>query len=318
MKNLISIIIPVFNREKIVIETINSIINQNYQFWECIIIDDNSTDDSFEAITEYVKTDNRFKVVKKPLNSIKGPSSSRNYGFELSNGEFIQFFDSDDIMHEDHLLKKIKFIETNDFVVCKIQEFSGVFNVDNFKEKYLDIVKVDTIFESFATGEFYMLMMFAPMWKKVSISPFMPMREDMHILEDHELYARILFQKNSYAIINEELIYYRVGLSSLLNSFYSNVKFGLDSYFKAKKTVLELSSSPKIKYSILISTLSLFRMAMAQKQFDSAIKCLRFCRKYNLAYSPNLKLKMIRIHLLFLFVLITKQGDTYFKKSFKI
>lgn len=315
---LISLIIPTYNRAHLICETLDSILAQTYTNWECIIVDDGSTDDSVSIITDYISNDERFNLYIRPDDLIKGPSSCRNYGFELSNGKYIQFFDSDDIMQQDHLLKKIQAIEENDFVVCKLQEFSGAFDEGDFKEKYMDIVKVDNIFESFATGEFYMLMMVAPLWKKKSIHPFMPMREDMHILEDHELYARILFSKNKYAIINEELIYYRVGLSSLLNSFYSNVKFGLDSYFRAKKTVLELSSSPKIKYSILISTLSLFRMAMAQKQFDTAKKCLAFCRKYNLAYSLNLKLKMIRIHLLFLFVLITKRGDTYFKKSFKI
>ena len=319
MKDLISIIIPVFNREDIVIETLYSIINQNYQFWECIIVDDDSTYNSFETIKEYIKDDSRFRVVKKPLHSIKGPSSCRNYGFELSKGKYIQFFDSDDIMHQDHLLKKIMSIEDNDFAICKIREFSGRFNSqDSFKVKFPDIVKVENVFESFASGEFYMLMMVAPMWKRTAVRPFMPMREDMHILEDHELYARILFQKNKYAIINEELIYYRIGSPSLLNSFYSNVEFGLTSYFEAKKTVLKLSSSTKIKYSILKSTLSLFRMTMAQKQFESAKSCLRFCAKYNLAYSRDLKLKMIRIHFLFLFVLITKKGDTFFKKSFKV
>jgi len=319
LEELISIIIPVYNREKIVIETLDSIINQTYKVWECIIIDDDSSDNSFKIIKEYVSNDNRFKVVKKPLHSIKGPSSCRNYGFELSRGEYTQFFDSDDVMHKDHLLKKIKIIQDNDFVVCKIREFSGGFNEKpSFKEQYKDIIKVDNIFESFATGEFYMLMMVAPMWKKSVLDPFMPMRQDMHILEDHELYARVLFCKNKYTIINEELIYYRVGSSSLLNSFYSNVSFGLDSYFEAKKTVLKLSSSANIKYSILKSTLSLFRIAMAQKQFDEAKKCLRFCRKHSLAYSTNLKFKILRIHFLFLFVLITKRGDTFFKKSFKV
>jgi glycosyltransferase involved in cell wall biosynthesis len=319
LKSLISIILPVFNREKIVIETLESISNQSNIDWECIIVDDDSTDNSFEIIKEYVENDYRFKLVKRPLHSIKGPSSCRNYGFELSTGEYIQFFDSDDIMHQDHLLKKIKAIQDNDFVVCKIREFSGVFNEKaSFKEKYSDIIKVDNIFESFATGEFYMLMMVAPLWKKSAIISFMPMRQDMHILEDHELYARILFNKNAYAIINEELIYYRVGAVSLLNSFYSNISFGLDSYFEAKKTVLKLSSTTKIKFSILKSTLSLFRMAMAQKQFNSAKKCLRFCSKYNLAYSTNLELKMIRIYILFVFVLITKRGDTSFKNYFKV
>lgn len=316
---MVSIIIPVYNREAIVVETLVSIQNQTYLNWECIIVDDGSSDNTFSTVTQFIQEDVRFQIVHRPKGASKGPSSCRNYGFLISKGTYIQFFDSDDIMHPDHLQEKVDRIGSNDFVVCKLQEFSGSFSEKNsLKQKFPDIVKVENIFESFATGEFYMLMMVAPLWKREAITPFMPIREDMHILEDHELYARVLFEKNKYAIINRELIYYRVGLSSLLNRFYNDVNFGLDSYFEAKKTVLELSNNPKIKLAIFKMTLALLRLAMVQKQYDSAKRCLSFCRKQRLAYSLVLKLKMIRIYFFFSLFLITKRGDTFFKSMFKI
>ncbi|NJM80309.1 MAG: hypothetical protein HC854_13120 [Flavobacterium sp.] len=161
-------------------------------------------------------------------------------------------------------------------------------------------------------------MMVAPLWKKQVLDEFMPIREDLHILEDHELYARILSKHTNYNFINEELIYYRVGGVSLLNQFYKDVTFGLDSFLEAKKTVLQLSNSPKIKLAILKETLSLFRMALAQKKHKVAYKCLLFCKRQKLFYSLTLKLKMIRIYILYTFVLLTKKGDTFFKKWFKV
>lgn len=316
---MVSIIIPVYNREVIVIETLVSIQNQTYHNWECIIVDDGSSDNTFSTVTQFIQEDARFQILHRPKDARKGPSSCRNYGFLISKGTYIQFFDSDDIMHPDHLREKADRIGCNDFVVCKLQEFSGLFSEKNsLKPKFPDMVKVENIFESFVTGEFYMLMMVAPLWRRETIAPFMPIREDIHILEDHELYARVLFKKNKYEIINRELIYYRVGLPSLLNRFYNDVNFGLESYFEAKKTVLNLSDNPKIKLAIFKMTLGILRLAMVQKQYDSAKRCLSFCSKQRLAHSLVLRIKMIRIYFFFSLFLFTKRGDTFFKSMFKI
>ena len=103
-KGLVSIIIPTFNRADIIHETLDSIKLQTYEKWECIIVDDGSNDNSIMVINEFVKTDNRFKFYDRPINKLKGANSCRNYGFEKSKGEFINWFDSDDIMHENRVI----------------------------------------------------------------------------------------------------------------------------------------------------------------------------------------------------------------------
>lgn len=316
---MISILIPNYNRSKLILETLDSISKQTYKNWECIIVDDGSTDDSETKIQTYINSDPRFIFYKRPDELLKGPSSCRNFAFSKSKGSFVQFFDSDDIMHPEHLEEKIKNINENDFVVCKLQEFSGEFKDENsLKPEFQDIEIVENIFESFVTGEFYMLMMVAPLWKKESISPFMPFNENLHILEDHELYSRILFEKRKYSIINKNLIFYRVGLPSLLNRFYTDVGFGIESYIQAKKTVLKLTQSSKVKYSILKMTLALFRISLANKDFRVAKKCLQFCFSENLATTITLKFKLFRIYFLFTFVRVLKRGDTLLKPMFKI
>ena len=109
-KGLVSIIIPVFNRASLLPETLDSIVSQTYLNWECIIVDDGSTDSSLNVALGYAKKDNRFKVHSRPWFKKKGANSCRNYGFNLSNGEFIQWFDSDDLMYNSMLSQKIEFV----------------------------------------------------------------------------------------------------------------------------------------------------------------------------------------------------------------
>ena len=76
---LVTIIIPVYNRVNLIEETLISIAKQSYNNFECIIIDDRSTDDSIKIINNYIKNDHRFKLYKNPDNKIKGANSCRNY-----------------------------------------------------------------------------------------------------------------------------------------------------------------------------------------------------------------------------------------------
>src|SRR5690606_6713113 len=95
---LVSILIPNYNKAPYLRETLDSILSQTYLNWECIIVDDHSTDGSYEILEEYANLDCRFKVYKRPDHLPKGGNACRNYAFILSNGEFVNWFDSDDIM----------------------------------------------------------------------------------------------------------------------------------------------------------------------------------------------------------------------------
>ena len=104
---LVSIIIPVYNRAKLIPETLDSIVVQQYKNWECIIVDDGSTDNTKEIIQQYVDRDKRFKLVDRTDNFTKGASGARNYGMTLAKGVFLQLFDSDDLMFPEFISKKI-------------------------------------------------------------------------------------------------------------------------------------------------------------------------------------------------------------------
>ncbi|MGC6429617.1 MAG: glycosyltransferase family 2 protein [Jejuia sp.] len=127
LKTLASIIIPTFNRAHLIVETLESILNQTYSNWECIVVDDNSEDDTDNVLRKFINNDTRFKYFKRPVNRHKGANACRNYGLELSQGDVIIFFDSDDLMTAEHVeLKVNNIIHHNvDYVITRTQYFNA-------------------------------------------------------------------------------------------------------------------------------------------------------------------------------------------------
>src|SRR5690554_1580908 len=116
---LVSIIIPTFNRAHLIGETLDSVLAQTYHNWECIVVDDGSTDNTDEVMAEYMARDARFQYHHRPEDRLPGGNAARNYGFEVSKGEYIQWFDDDDVMKAKFLEIKInKFTQQNQFVIC--------------------------------------------------------------------------------------------------------------------------------------------------------------------------------------------------------
>ena len=121
-KALISIIVPIYNVEKYLRQCLDSIQDQSYQNFECLLINDGSPDNSADICKEYVSKDPRFRYIEKENG---GVSSARNLGLEHSKGEYITFIDSDDWVDLDYLEvlhSKIKEYNT-DFVISSYKKF---------------------------------------------------------------------------------------------------------------------------------------------------------------------------------------------------
>ncbi len=135
---LVSIIIPCYNRADLIAETLDSIINQTYSNWECIIVDDRSTDNFMEVIIPYTQKDSRFQLHHRPKDYPKGANACRNIGLTLIKGEYVIFFDSDDLMVEEHIKTKVETIESGDynFIVAKSKYFNNPDNINpmNYRE----------------------------------------------------------------------------------------------------------------------------------------------------------------------------------------
>ena len=121
-KPLISVIIPTYNREKLLPETINSVLNQTYKNWELIIVDDRSTDNTEDLVQRYMKRNKRIKYF---LNTHKkGPGGARNQGLKKAKGKYIAFLDSDDIWKQNHLKENVGFFGNSkvDFIFSAYDE----------------------------------------------------------------------------------------------------------------------------------------------------------------------------------------------------
>lgn len=109
-KNLVSIIIPFFNDESYISETLKTVFEQTYKNWELILINDNSTDNSVNKIKNFIR-DNRVKLINNKYNM--GPARSRNIGLKQIKGEYICFLDSDDLWHPKKIEKQLNFMIKN-------------------------------------------------------------------------------------------------------------------------------------------------------------------------------------------------------------
>lgn len=112
MSNLVSIIMPSYNTENFIGESINSVLNQTYKNWELIIVDDASTD-STDKVVENFLNDRRIHYIKNKENY--GAALSRNFAIKQAKGKWIAFLDSDDIWKPQKLERQINFMVKNKY-----------------------------------------------------------------------------------------------------------------------------------------------------------------------------------------------------------
>lgn len=118
---LVSIIVPCFNVEKYVEECIDSVILQDYENWECILINDGSRDNTFDIIKNIELKESRIRVFTQEN---LGLSATRNKGIENANGEFLFFLDSDDILSHDAISTLVSSFQNNDIICGIITSFT--------------------------------------------------------------------------------------------------------------------------------------------------------------------------------------------------
>lgn len=112
MSDLVSIVMPSYNTSKYIENSIKSVLNQTYQNWELLIIDDCSKDNTEDVVTPYL-SDFRIKFLKNPHNI--GAALSRNRAIREAKGKYIAFLDSDDTWDKEKLSKQISFMKRNQY-----------------------------------------------------------------------------------------------------------------------------------------------------------------------------------------------------------
>jgi len=119
---LVSVVIPLFNKQDYIEATLKSVVNQTYSEIELIIIDDSSTDKSYQLAQEYLRSHSeRFKDIKIRSRGNTGQAGARNDGISSAEGEYVAFLDADDVWHPEKIDKQVRYLMLNvdkDLVFC--------------------------------------------------------------------------------------------------------------------------------------------------------------------------------------------------------
>jgi len=144
---LISVIIPLYNREKIIKESIDSVLQQTYENLELIIVDDGSTDESLLIAKELEKIDSRIQVFERPKDWRKGANSCRNYGLKQAKGTMIKWLDSDDLLLPTALElqeESMRNLDVN-LSICRSINFSHIDNQDQLLEEWGNVLSEQSV-----------------------------------------------------------------------------------------------------------------------------------------------------------------------------
>lgn len=219
----VTIIVATYNRGHFITETLQSIQKQTFENWECIIVDDGGTDNTSEILAPILEQDTRFQFVIRTSDYEKGLPGCRNYGLDLAKGDYIIFFDDDDIAHPQNLELCVAELSKRDVSFCRYirDVFTGDFKYafDYSKEYtsfYIDqrdierILKNELLFNSCAV-----------MWKKECFE-HERFDENLMYAEEWELYSRIISGGVKGISINKSLFYGRKHADSNTGEFFSN------------------------------------------------------------------------------------------------
>lgn len=143
MDKKVSIIVPVYNVEKFIIETVESVRSQTYQNWELLLVLDGCTDRTEEVLARYCDavTDPRIRILHQPHN--QGAAAARNRGVREATGRYIAYLDSDDLWEKDKLQKQLAFMEEKHAAFS----FTGYEFADEFGKGLGKVVHVPAVME---------------------------------------------------------------------------------------------------------------------------------------------------------------------------
>ena len=271
-ENLISIIIPTYNRVALIGETLDSILEQTYVYWECIVVDDGSTDESEKVVNLYHNKDKRITFYKRPKSMSKGANTCRNYGLELSKGKYVNWFDSDDLMHPDKLQLQVMTLEKSNLPFCVCQSYIFEGSIDNVLGLKSKRIISDNPFDDFLCKKNIWLTQ-APVFKRTFlINNNYNFDEDLQAGQEWELFTRILFDYSEYDTIDKPLLYIRKHEHSISRAndnkqlwYYFLARYKIYNYLYEK-----LSKENKIylkQYFLLV-----YKLFLRQSAFKESFK----------------------------------------------
>lgn len=232
----VSIIIPVYNRESLIGRCLDSLCKQSYSNIEIIVINDGSSDNSYDICKKIAMSDNRIKLITK-VNS--GVSDTRNVGIDSSSGDYITFVDSDDYVESDYVEKLLDLCSEHD---CQIAFCGYSQDYNNFHKKlyfpFAGVCKIVNISSGYPDKALFPRFVCTGLFKKSIISKlrFIP---DLSYGEDRIFSMNAIFNSNKVAYTNETLYHFWLEPVSLSRNAFDDYKTFLAKYLEPNKDMLE-------------------------------------------------------------------------------
>lgn len=185
---LISVITPSYNRADLVAEMLESLIAQTMDAWECVVVDDGSTDNSKDVISEYADRDSRVRLIERNREP-KGAGTCRNIAVEEARGRFLLFLDTDDVLAPFCLQQRLEVMEGDerlDFAIFPMLIFDGnvdhadkLWNIETGEDDLLRLLRLDPICGGTGT-----------LWRRDSFMRMGMWDEQLLMWQDIELHLR--------------------------------------------------------------------------------------------------------------------------------
>lgn len=312
---LVSIIIPTFNRSHLICEALDSILAQTYENWECIIVDDGSTDDTEMVVRKYVKKDARFQFHKRPTERLKGGNAARNFGFEVSNGEYINWFDDDDVMLEDFIKIKISLLTQSTELVIS----SGYYVDEKLENRKAIILNEQAnLFKDYILWKLQILTP-SVLFKKSFLKDKELFSPTIKRGQETEFFSRLLFRvpKESYQIVNKPLFLYRLhqNTKSSKDLVYINEnQKGVSFIYKSNLARGIILKDKEIIVRFYARFISLWFRSLDYKDFENMNLIKQYLKEILLI---NNKIVYFNVRLIFTFCSIFQVNSSKLRKYLK-
>ena len=284
--NKISIILTTYNRSNLIGEMLAGVISQVFSNWECIIVDDNSSDDTQLVINNVIKDDDRFQYIKKPEGIKRGLPASRNIGIKMAAGKYVIFFDDDDIIHPqllDLCVQQFQQNENLDFVHYLKEPFEGEFdykkiNLLTNKNSYAKLT--GNFYEDFITGKLA-LASCTVLWKASLLKENL-FNENLMYAEEWECYFRVLINNSlSGVFVDTPLYFNRKHPNSNTGEFWKGDEIRVNSDIEATTLIISAllkkeKLTPRLVKFFLLKSLSLNNKLMIKQLLFSYENKLRY------------------------------------------
>lgn len=233
---MVSVVIPLFNAEKTIVECIESVLSQDYQNVEVIVVDDGSTDDSIDHIRPFGERIRTYRIENQ------GPAAARNYGVSKARGHWIAFLDSDDVWDPHKLSAQLQAIGERKWCYTDCVFLGGVnhgLSNSNFSTLYEGDVLTRLALNNFIVTSSVVIE------KEVLIANG-GFDESLSSVEDWELWLRIAaVEPISY--LNRPLVTYRIHSSSLSRNLHKSLNHHIDVLNRAFSSTGVLSQNKPLR-----------------------------------------------------------------------